>query len=86
MEWQFAGVPLEDIARGIYLSLVTRISRMALVPGLPVVLCGGVIAHHPYLRDLLAERITGLVEIAPRPQLAVALGAAMIALRNRAKV
>lgn len=83
MEWQFAGVPLADIARGIYLSLVTRISRMALKPGLPVALCGGVIAHHPYLRDLLAERISGPVDIVPQPQLAVALGAAMIARREK---
>ncbi|MFH1279016.1 MAG: acyl-CoA dehydratase activase [Candidatus Eisenbacteria bacterium] len=79
LEWKFSGVPLEDIARGIYLSLVNRIRRMSVPAGVPVILCGGVIAHHPYLGELMGGAMDAPIEVAHEPQLCVALGAAVIA-------
>jgi predicted CoA-substrate-specific enzyme activase len=79
LNWKFSGVAIEDMARGIYLSIVDRICKLPIKLGLPVFLCGGVAAHHPYLRDLLAERIAMDVQITPDPQFMVALGAATLA-------
>ncbi|RME29757.1 MAG: hypothetical protein D6800_02355, partial [Candidatus Zixiibacteriota bacterium] len=40
--WKFNGTPIEDIARGIYLSVVDRICKLPIKRDLPVFLCGGV--------------------------------------------
>ncbi|MFQ6673430.1 MAG: acyl-CoA dehydratase activase [Fidelibacterota bacterium] len=77
--WKFDGVPIEDMARGIYLSIVNRICKLPLRTDLPLFLCGGVIAYHSFLRDLLAEEVGLDVQIFPDPLYAVALGAATLA-------
>jgi predicted CoA-substrate-specific enzyme activase len=79
LSWKFDGVPIEDIARGIYLSIVDRICKLPMRTDLPMFLCGGVIAFHPYLKDLLAEQLRLDVQIVPDPQFMVAFGAAIIA-------
>jgi predicted CoA-substrate-specific enzyme activase len=84
MGWKFGGVPIEDIARGIYLSIVNRICKMPIPGDLPVYLCGGVIAFHPYLKELLAAELKTEVAIAPDPQYIIALGAALLAMRDGA--
>ncbi len=80
--WKFEGVPIEDIARGIYLSIVNRIAKMPLVTNLPIYLTGGVIAYHPYLAELLAEQLKVQVNVAHDPQYVVALGAAELTRRR----
>ena len=80
--WKFNGVQLEDIAKGIYLSIVDRICKLPVNTNLPVFLCGGVIAYHPYLRDLLAEELKATVQVTPNPQFMVALGAANLAQKS----
>ncbi len=80
--WKFKGVPIEDIARGIYLSIVDRIAKMPIPGGLDIYLCGGVIRFHPYLRDLLAEKIAEKITIVPDPQFIVALGAAELSRKS----
>ncbi len=80
--WKFNGVRLEDIARGIYLSIVNRICKMPVKTDLPLFLCGGVIAYHPYLRDLLAEELKTNIRVTPDPQFIIALGAANLARKN----
>ncbi len=77
--WKFEGVSIEAIARGIYLSIVDRISKMPLKPDLPIYLTGGVVAFHPFLTKLLSEQLGAEVLIAPEPQFVVAVGAAMLA-------
>jgi len=78
MKWLFDGVSVEDISRGIYLSLAGRVARMRIDPSLPTYLVGGVIAYHPFLKDLLQEKLLNEVYIVENPQYAVAYGAALL--------
>ncbi len=77
--WKFAGTPIEEVARGIYLSVVDRICKLPLKRELPLFVCGGVIAYHPYLGELLAEAIGSEVHVVTNPQYTVAVGAAAMA-------
>ncbi len=79
--WKFDDVPLADMALGIYLSIVRRIAKLPVPHGIPIILCGGVIAYHPYLAKLFAEELHITVEVAPDPQYTVAKGAALQALQ-----
>lgn len=84
--WKFEGVPIEDIARGIYLSIVDRIAKLPRKHGLPIFLTGGVVAYHPYLEVMIADRLGGEplggdVTVALEPQSVVAVGAALLALK-----
>jgi predicted CoA-substrate-specific enzyme activase len=80
--WKFNGVSEEDIAKGIYLSIVNRIGKLPVQTEIPNYLCGGVIAYHPYLKDLLEKDFNREVEIIPNPQMVIALGAALFALEE----
>lgn len=77
--WKFDGVSVEDIAKGIYLSIVSRIRKLPVLTEIPIYLCGGVIAYHPYLKDLLSDEFHQEIEIIQKPQMAIALGAALLA-------
>jgi len=79
LNWKFGGVPLEDMARGIYLSIVNRIRKMPVRGDRPVYLCGGVIAYHPFLEVLLSEALGVPVKVTDKPQYIIALGAAVLA-------
>jgi len=83
--WKFDNVSIEDISRGIYLSIVKRIIKLPMRGDLPVFMCGGVVAFHPYLRDLLAGELQAEVRVIAHPQYAVAMGAALLAHRSVAK-
>ncbi len=80
--WKFDGVPIEDIARGIYLSIVKRICKMPIPAGLPLYLCGGVIAYHPLLKELLAAELDTEISVFEKPQFTVAFGAAILAKKQ----
>lgn len=82
LQWKFDNVPDEDIARGIYLSVVSRILKLKLDRTLPVILCGGVICYHPYVGNLLTERMPVDVKVPQEPQYVSAYGAALIAKRK----
>jgi predicted CoA-substrate-specific enzyme activase len=82
LTWKFDGVPIEDMARGIYLSIVNRICKMPIPGELPLYLCGGVIAFHPYLKDLLSVSLGREIQVTIQPQFVVALGAAVLACRE----
>lgn len=82
--WKFGGVPPEDIALGIYLAVVDRVAKLPVKKGLPLYLCGGVIAYHPVLARMLSERLGIEATIVEQPQFAVALGAAELARRAEA--
>lgn len=82
LQWKFSGVSPEDMAKGIYLSIVNRIARMSYDRNLPVILCGGVIDFHPYISEILKERLPMEIHVPEDPQYISAYGAALIAMRE----
>lgn len=70
------GERIEDIARGLFESIVQRVLEMDPLEG-TVIMTGGVVEHNPIVADLLRERLSGPVEIPPHPQLMGAFGAAL---------
>lgn len=79
MKWLFDGIPVEDTAKGIYLSIANRVAKMRLAPGVPLFMIGGVIGWHPYLKTVLEERLKCSVQIIEKPQHVVSFGAAVLA-------
>lgn len=86
MGWLFEGMPVEDISRGIYVSILNRVLKMRIDPGLPLLLIGGVVAYHPVLAAMLKERLRSEVIQADNPQYVVSLGAALYAKRSEEKI
>ncbi len=79
MKWIFDGVSVENLAKGIYISIANRIAKLRIDSAVPIYMIGGVIAHHPFLGTLLQERYTQPVQVVEKPQHVVSLGAAIIA-------
>ncbi len=79
MNWIFDGMNTQDIARGIYISIANKVAKMRLQNGIPTYMIGGVIAHHPYLKNLLNEKFNKDIKIVETPQQIVSFGAAIIA-------
>lgn len=79
MKWIFDGESINNIARGIYLSIANRIIKMRIDPSAPVVMAGGVIAYHPFLKTLMEEKLDKKIIVLTDPQHVVSLGAALIA-------
>lgn len=73
-----AGEQVEDIVKGAFRSVVKRIQEMDAVSG-DVVMTGGVVAHNPYLAELLGEAFGRPALLPPEPQMIGALGAALFA-------
>ena len=65
-------------------SIINRLKKLPVRDELPAYLCGGVVAHHPYLAELMKAEMG--IDIRPtiEPQYMVALGAALIAKRHHA--
>lgn len=82
MKWIFDGEPIENLAKGIYLSIGNRVAKMRINTSAPIVIIGGVIAHHPYLKKLLEERFKQKVVVLAEPQHVVSFGSALIAKDN----
>jgi predicted CoA-substrate-specific enzyme activase len=78
------GVPVEEIVRGAYHSVINRVVEMDPLDG-RVVMTGGVVAHHPTIADILAERLGREITVPPWPQFTGALGAALSALNQTRK-
>lgn len=87
MNWIFDGISIEDISRGIYLSIANKVAKMKLLAGIQTIMIGGVIANHPYLQSLLNEKFNTDIQIVQEPQHTVSFGAAIIAQKyyNRDK-
>ncbi|HDY75129.1 MAG TPA: hypothetical protein ENH49_01260 [Candidatus Marinimicrobia bacterium] len=77
--WKFNDMPIEEIARSIYLSIVTRIRKLPVKTNLAIYLCGGVIAFHPYLKALISEEFNVDITVPDDSQFIVALGASVLA-------
>lgn len=82
MNWMFDGMSLEDISRGIYISIANKIAKMRLDPGIPTYMIGGVITHHPYLKNILNDKFNKDIKIIDSPQYVVSFGAAIIAMNT----
>jgi predicted CoA-substrate-specific enzyme activase len=76
-----AGEKVEDIVKGAFRSVVKRVLEMDSVSG-TLVITGGVIAHNPYLAELIEESFGKEVLVPKDPQLIGALGAALFALEE----
>lgn len=79
-----AGIAVEDIVRGAFNSVVQRIVEMDRVDGLLVV-TGGVVAHNPFLAQLLGGSFGTEAQVAPAAQYTGALGAALLAREQAQK-
>jgi predicted CoA-substrate-specific enzyme activase len=75
------GLSREDLAKGVYKSVVKRAMEMDTLVG-DVVLTGGVVAHNTILYDMFSEILGRKVLIPPKPQLTGAFGAALYALQE----
>jgi predicted CoA-substrate-specific enzyme activase len=82
MKWIFDGQPIENLAKGIYLSIGNRVAKMRINTSAPIVMIGGVIAHHPFIKTLLEENFKQKVIVLNEPQHVVSLGAALVAREN----
>lgn len=82
MNWVFDGMPVQDIARGIYISIANKVAKMKMTPNLPVYMIGGVIAYHPYLSTILSQKFNKEIKLVEHPQYIVSFGAAIIAKQN----
>jgi 2-dehydropantoate 2-reductase len=79
MNWLFEGLPIEDITKGIYISIMNRILKLRIDPLSPVYIIGGVIAYHPFLCTLLQEKFGKGVLVLNNPQFTVSFGSALYA-------
>jgi predicted CoA-substrate-specific enzyme activase len=86
MGWLFDGTPIEDIARGVYISLANKVARLRVDQSVPSYMIGGVIAYHPFLRTMLEEKLMHEVRIIENPQHVVSYGAALIAKQHYLKL
>jgi len=77
MKWIFDGIPIENVSKGIYLSIGNRVAKMHIDGKVPIVMIGGVIAHHPYIKTLLEKKLGQNVLALNEPQHVVSLGAAL---------
>ncbi len=88
--WLITGKPVEDIARGIYVSIANRISKLRIDSTSPIYMIGGVVTHHFFLKKLLQEKYKQDIDIVANPQNVVSLGAALIAktsyLKNKTSI
>jgi len=72
------GKRVEDIVKGLFFSVVSRIKEMDAFSE-KVVMTGGVVAHNPYLVEMTQELINRPVLVPALPQFTGALGAALYA-------
>ncbi|MFH1320061.1 MAG: acyl-CoA dehydratase activase [Bacteroidota bacterium] len=85
MKWVFDEVPVEDLAKGIYISIINRIAKFRMDKTLPVYLIGGVVKYHPHLRDVMEKifnqhsQATTKIKIIENPQFTVSYSAALLA-------
>ena len=78
------GKKVSDIVKGIFYSVIKRVLEMDSLTE-RVVMTGGVVAHNPYIVEMVGEMIGRPVMVPEYPQLAGAIGAALYALDENDK-
>lgn len=79
MKWLLDDVPIEDISKGIYISIVNRVGKIRMDRELTIYLIGGVSKYHPFLKNVMQEKFNSNVIIPDNPQFISAYGAAILA-------
>jgi predicted CoA-substrate-specific enzyme activase len=77
-----AGIPVADIIKGAFRSVVNRVREMDMVVG-TLVMTGGVAAYNPALVRIVEESFSRSVLLPPEPQFVGALGAALYAMEQK---
>jgi predicted CoA-substrate-specific enzyme activase len=72
------GAAIQGLVKGLFRSVLKRVAEMDTLEN-TVVMTGGVAAHNPYLVQMLSEELGRPVLTPPRPQLAGAEGAGLLA-------
>ena len=72
------GKQVEDIVKGLFFSVISRITEMDAFTE-KVVMTGGVVAHNPYLLEMTQALINRPILVPELPQFTGALGAALYA-------
>ncbi len=75
------GKKVPDIVKGLFLSVIKRVLEMDSLTD-RVVMTGGVVAHNPYLVEMVKEKTDLEVLVPDQPQLTGAVGAALYAMEN----
>jgi len=75
------GKKVPDIVKGLFLSVIKRVLEMDSLSE-AVVMTGGVVAHNPYLVEMVREITEKDILVPEYPQLTGAVGAALFALEN----
>jgi len=73
------GKKIEGIVKGVFFSVIRRVTEMDSMTE-NVVMTGGVVAHNPYLIKMAEEMISRKVLVPEHPQLTGAIGAALYAM------
>jgi predicted CoA-substrate-specific enzyme activase len=75
------GKKVPDIVKGLFLSVIKRVMEMDALTE-RVVMTGGVVAHNPYLVEMIREITEREVLVPDYPQLTGAVGAALFAMED----
>jgi len=75
------GRKLADIVKGLFFSVIKRVTEMDSLSE-NVVMTGGVVAHNPFLVQMMEEIIGRSILVPAYPQLTGAMGAALYAMEN----
>jgi predicted CoA-substrate-specific enzyme activase len=75
------GRKVADIVKGLFFSVIKRVSEMDSLSE-NVVMTGGVVAHNPFLVRMMEEIIGRSILVPDYPQLTGAVGAALYAMEN----
>jgi predicted CoA-substrate-specific enzyme activase len=73
------GERLEDIARGVYISIAERVREVYKKSENKTIVTGGVIAYNPILRELISNKLAMEILVPEHAQYTGAYGAALIA-------
>lgn len=76
------GKKVPDIVKGLFHSVIKRILEMEALTD-QVVMTGGVVAHNPFLAEMLRSMTTSQILVPPHPQLTGAVGAALFAMEEQ---
>ncbi len=75
------GKKIEDIVKGLFFSVIKRVTEMDTFTD-QVVMTGGVVAHNRHLVKMTEEMVNKTVLVPPHPQLTGAVGAALYAMEE----
>jgi (R)-2-hydroxyacyl-CoA dehydratese activating ATPase len=82
LEYIRHGKKVQDIIKGLFLSVIRRVTEMDSLTD-HIIMTGGVVAHNPYLVELAEKEIGRPIHVPPHPQLAGAIGAALYAMEEK---